>query len=174
MNVMDPDRVFKGAEFNLLLAMKGRGHGKCRMGGTNIGGLLTVLPPHFSSQLAASAAFCTPMAQKPSASPLPARGAAGSHPHGSAQGLPYRPRARLTRAVFSFAGSGSTACLKTLGKAEVVCCWCFLVPLFASRVKGTSTYRTGRQKVLIKSLQNTLRSLDEKKCCLTATCEHLE
>lgn len=47
MNVMDPDRVFKGAEFNLLLPMKGRGHGKCRMGGKNTGGLLTVLPNAF-------------------------------------------------------------------------------------------------------------------------------
>lgn len=163
MNVMDPDRVFKGAEFNLLLPMKGRGHGKCRMGGKDVGGLLTVLPLRFSPQLAAFAAFCTLMAQKPSAGPLPTRGAAGSRPHGSARSLPDHPRARLTHACVFLAGfdtSASTACLKTLGKAEAVCCWSFLVPLFASRVKGT--YCTGRQKVLIKCLQNTLRSLDEK------------
>lgn len=49
MNVMDPDRVFKGAEFNLLLPMKGKGHGKCRMGGKNIGGLLTCISVHSSA-----------------------------------------------------------------------------------------------------------------------------
>lgn len=91
MNVMDPDRVFKGAEFNLLSPMKGRGHGKCRMGGKNTGGLLTVLPMHFSLQPGGSGAFCILTAQKPTASPLPSQDAGGSHPCGCTQSFACRP-----------------------------------------------------------------------------------
>lgn len=75
VNVMDPDRVFKGAEFNLLLPMKGRGRGKCRIGGMNTGGLLPVLPMHFCSQLGA---FCMLTAENLSTSPLLSWDAAAS------------------------------------------------------------------------------------------------
>lgn len=59
MNVMDPDRVFNGAEFNLLLPMKGGGHGKYKMGGKNTGVSLPVLPRHRSSQLGVNALLHT-------------------------------------------------------------------------------------------------------------------
>lgn len=113
MNVMDPDRVFKGAEFNLLLPMKGRGHGKCRMGGKNTGGLLTVLPMRFGSQLGASGAFCILTAQKAGASPLPSRDATGSTSAAVPRVLPVVLELWLREEVLWTAALPANPCLRS-------------------------------------------------------------
>lgn len=158
VNVMDPDRVFKCAEFNLLLPMKGRGCGKFKIGGMNTGGFLPVLPMHFCSQLGGSGAFCLLTAENLSTSPLPSWDAAGSplmsEPRVSLVTLslwlqekvlwlsaPVQPMSVLS--LLTWDVSGLTV-QKPFKRAQIVDCWCFLMPLLAYLVKGTSTYCTWR------------------------------
>lgn len=123
MNVLDPDRVFKGTAFNLLLLMKGRGHRKCRMGGKDTGALLSVLTTHLSWQHDAKpCSAATPQAASPMGAGCGCRESNVVALLWCLHGLLWMPLAQNP-----FKG------------ASLVDSWCCLIPLFAYLAVGSIT-----------------------------------